>query len=256
MKRMRIWLCLGLLWALVSVGQGLAAPAVLFDEGHGQPFLAGGAGPLDLSALAGSFVGAGCTVHTTMQPLDAGQLAGRDVLIISGAFRPLTPAELAAVKDFLEAGGSLAVMLHIAPPLAGLLDLLQVDYANGILHDHQHAISGNSQNFKVVELAAHPLTESAEPFSVYGTWALRGLAPSVAVVAGSSPQGWVDLNHDDRLTPGDAVGSFGVLAAGTVGRGRFVVCGDDALFQNRFFDAGNRRLAERLVAWLVGASPG
>ena len=250
-----IMLALGLLGLLPVVSPALAAPVALFDEGHGQPFLAGGTGPLDLSSLAASFVAAGYEVRSATQPLDAGQLQMVDVLIISGAFRPLTPTELAGVRTFLEEGGGVAVMLHIAPPLAGLLDILQVDYANGILHDMMNNIENSTQNFQVMELTEHPLTAGIQRFSVYGAWALRGRDPAVMPVASSSPHGWVDLNHDGRLTPGDAIGSFGLIVAGTVGQGRFVVCGDDALFQNRFLDADNRLLAERLAKWLRRSPP-
>jgi len=43
---------------------------------------------------------------------------------------------------------------------------------------------------------------------------------------------------------------FGVVVVGHLGQGRYVVFGDDALFQNRFFDESNRRLAINLVNWL------
>jgi hypothetical protein len=38
--------------------------------------------------------------------------------------------------------------------------------------------------------------------------------------------------------------------AGALGRGRFVVFGDDTLFQNRFLDGSNLELAGNLVHWL------
>ena len=72
----------------------LAAPVVLFDEGHGQQFLAGGERPLDLAALAGVFTAAGGEVRTSGQPLTETALAGIDVLVISGAFQPLSDQEV------------------------------------------------------------------------------------------------------------------------------------------------------------------
>ncbi len=45
------------------------------------------------------------------------------------------------------------------------------------------------------------------------------------------------------------------MVAGTAGQGRFVVCGDDALFQNRFLDADNQLLANQLVRWLHRSQP-
>jgi hypothetical protein len=228
----------------------LAAPVVLFDEGHGQPFLVRGERPLDLSALAGVFTAAGCEVRTSGQRLEASTLAGVDALIISGAFQPLTVEEVAAVREFVTRGGGLAVMLHIAPPLAGLLHAFDVDFANRPLQEKDRLIDGKPQNFRVLDLTAHSLTAGLTDFAVYGAWALRGMAPGVDAVARTGANSWVDLNQDGQLGPGDAVQSFGVAVAGTPGRGRFVVFGDDALFQNRFLEGNNLVLAGNLARWL------
>ena len=75
-------------------------------------------------------------------------------------------------------------------------------------------------------------------------------APSSRIVASTSPKAWVDLNGDKKLSDGDVVQSFGVVAVGEVGAGRFVVFGDDAVFQNRFLDESNRQLAKNLSRWL------
>lgn len=247
MKR-RLLLCLVCLLAAPAVLW--AAPVALFDEGHGQPFLISGERPLDLSTLAGVFTAAGYEVHSSRLPLDAAQLASCDVLVISGAFQPLQAEEVAAVQQFVSRGGGLAVMLHIAPPLAGLLHPLEVDFSNGTLREHDHVIDENPQNFRVTSLTSHPLTAGLTDFAVYGAWALRGTAPAVEVVAQTGGHSWVDLNHDGNLGAGDAVQTFAVAVVGTAGQGRYAVFGDDALFQNRFLVGNNRLLAENLAHWL------
>lgn len=249
---MRWWFSL-VLFSLVVLPPTLqAAPLVLFDEGHGQLFLANGERPLDLSALSSVFADAGCEVRTTSQSLDARQLAGVDMLVISGAFRPLAAEEVAAVQAFVAGGGGLAVMLHVAPPLAGLLHALEVDFTNGTLREQSNVIGENRQDFRVRDLAAHPLNEGLQEFAVYGAWALRGTVPAVEITARTGAHGWVDLNHDGRLSVGDAVQTFGVAVAGTLGQGRFAVFGDDALFQNRYLQGSNRTLAVNLGRWLSG----
>lgn len=247
MSRWLFLLLFGLLWLPQPV---LAAPVVLFDEGHGQPFLAKGERPLDLSALAGVFSAAGYEVRTSSQPLEPSQLVGIDVLISSGAFQPFTPEEVAAVREFVARGGGLAVMLHIAPPLAGLLHALEVDFTNGTLREQNNVIGENRQDFRVRDLSSHPLNDGLQDFAVYGVWALRGTAPSVAIVAQTGAHGWVDLNRDGKLSIGDAVQPFGVAVAGTFGQGHFAVFGDDALFQNRYLEGSNRVLAVNLARWL------
>lgn len=247
---MKWFVALLLLSALALPRTLLAAPVVLFDEAHGQPFLAMGERPLDLSGLAGVFAAAGFEVRTASQAIDAPQLAGVDVLVSSGAFQPFTPEEVAVIQVFLERGGGVAVMIHVAPPYAGLLHALEVDFTNGTLREQNHLPGENRQDFRVRDLATHPLTAGLQDFAVYGAWALRGTAPAVEVVARTGAHSWIDLNRDGQLTPGDAVQSFGVVVAGNFGRGRLAVFGDDALFQNRYLEGSNRALAVNLVNWI------
>ena len=68
-------------------------PVVLFDEAHGQRFLTGQTGPLDLSTLAGLFTAAGWDVRTTHDRFSVGTLAAVDAIVISGAFAPVTPED-------------------------------------------------------------------------------------------------------------------------------------------------------------------
>lgn len=239
-----------LVLCLLSIGMASAGPVVLFDEGHAQPFLAGGERPLDLSALAEVFAQSGYTILTSPEPLGAELLARADVLVISGPFEPIAVEEVEAVMHFIEQGGGLALMLHIGPPLAPLLRRLDVDFSNGAVRETQHVVADNPQDFAVKTFVRHPLTDGLTQFTVYGSWALQGTAPRSEILARTSGRSWVDLNRDRRLTPGDAVQSFGVLVAGTLGKGRYVVFGDDALFQNRFLDADNRQLATNLAEWL------
>lgn len=229
----------------------VAAPIVLFDESHGQQFLIGKNGPLDLSELAAFYQTNDISVISRSDTLTKELLASIDVLVLSGPFLSLTDSEVADVIDFIDAGGGLAIMLHIASPVRDLLHRLEVDFTNGTLRETSQLIGGNPINFKVSVLADHPVTTGLESFSVYGVWALRGTSPHAGILAETSQHGWVDLNHDNQLSSGDAIQRFGVMVAGKIGQGRYVVLGDDALFQNRFLDEANRQLALQLVSWLA-----
>jgi hypothetical protein len=227
-----------------------AAPAVLFDEGHAQQFLTGKSGALDLSELAALYQEQGAVVTTSVEELSKDSLAAVDVLVISGPFRPLSGAEVEAVVEFIHAGGGLAVLLHIAPPVRDLLHRLEVDYTNGTLRETRDVIGGNPQDFTITSLTEHPLTEGLESFSLYGAWALRGTAVHSEILAKTGEKSWVDLDRDKKFSRNDAAQSFGVMVAGEIGQGRYVVVGDDALFQNRFLDDSNRQLAINIVDWL------
>jgi len=241
----------GVMTILTLATPAVAAPVVLFDESHAQQFLIGKDGPLDLSALAAAYREHGFQVKSFAGPLNGSELSSVDVLILSGPFRPLNQDEVQAVLDFLNNGGGLAVMLHIPQPTLNLLRQLDVDVANGTLHEEAAAIGGNPLYFKVSKLAVHPLTAGLESFSLYGSWALRGAADHVTTVAETSQHGWVDLDHDNQFSKADEMQPFGVVVAGQLGQGRYVVFGDDALFQNRFFDESNRSLAINLINWLA-----
>lgn len=223
---------------------------VLFDAGHGQRFVIDRDEPLDLSALAGTLRHDGFDVRATTDPLTDRRLAGVDVLVISGAFQPLTGAESAAVLRFVARGGRLCVMLHVAPPLAPLLARMGVVTSNGVIRERRNLLDGQPLDFYVASIDPHPLTRDLPRFAVYGAWALLAEAPGVAVVARTSRWSWVDLDGDSRLGPADARQSLGVVVAGRYGRGSLAVFGDDAMFQNMFLRGENARLARNLARWL------
>jgi hypothetical protein len=226
-----------------------AAPTVVFDQGHGQRFTVSDPGELQLSKLADTLRASKITIAPVATPLSDNTLKDAAGLVISGAFKPLQPEEVEAVARFVQNGGRLAIMLHIAPPLDSLLTRLDVDYSNSVLHERKNIID-KDLNFRVTDLSASPLFSGINSFSAYGVWALKPGASSNAI-ARTSPEAWVDLKGENILSEGDSVGAFAVVVMGTLGKGDFVVFGDDAIFQNRFLDDNNRKLAINLGTWLT-----
>jgi len=246
MKRMLVALSCLMLFAAPAL-----AKQVLFDEGHAQMFSAERSGELDLSALAQLFRQGGAKVETAQAPLSAGLLRNRDVLVLSGPFAPLTPAEIEAVSEFLERGGRLCVMLHIGPPATSLLNHLGVAVSNGVVREREAVLADNPLDFVVSRFIDHPLTHGLAGFKIYGTWALLPERPEVKTIARTSPLAWVDLDRDKTFSSGDPVQTFDLAVAGIRGQGRFAVFADDAIFQNRFLEGDNETLARNLVAWLL-----
>lgn len=240
----------GLLGACASKEES-RPPTVLFDEGHGQHFKVAGHGPLDLSGLATQFESQGLRVATSAQEIDDTILSGADVLVISGAFAPFTLAETDAIMRFVTRGGRLCAMLHIPQPLLPLLERLGVVTSNGVIRERENLIDVDPMNFRVTRLAQHELTKGLDSFDVFGAWALQGSGDKAAAVAQTGATAWVDLNHDRELQERDAVQSFAVTMAGQLGTGRFVVFGDDAVFQNQFFKGNNEGLGRNLARWLT-----
>lgn len=236
----------------LSMARPLAAapPVVAFDETHGEKFLVGSDEKLGLSQLGEILRRGGARVQPLRPPL-TGSLDGIDALVVSGAFAAFTPEEVDALVAFVERGGRLAVMLHIPFPLTPLLRRLHVDFANGVIRDPGRSVGGDPMSFTVTTFEPHALTRGLDSISVFGAWALRNEGDQAAIIARSGNDSWIDLNRNDRSDPGDAVQSFGIAVAGAIGRGQFVVFGDDALFQNQFLEGGNRRLATNLACWLT-----
>lgn len=229
------------------------APAVvLFDRGHGQRFLLDSEGPLQLSQLAGRLRGAGLALRPHRSKLATGSFGGVRALIISGPFIQLTPEEVQAVTGFVRAGGRVAVMLHVATPAAELLHGLGVSISNGVIRDPARAIGGEEHDFSTSSVRSHPVTKGVRGFALHGAWALLPRGRHTRAIASSSARSWVDLDRDGKLSKADAVQAFAVAVAGSLGRGQFVVFGDDAVFQNRFLRGGNLRLADNLARWLAG----
>lgn len=241
-------MCIIVLLGAAVAGTAEAGQTVLFDNSHGERFVIDDNGPLQLSGLAGILRSAGTRVVAGDKAISDTTLEGIDALVISGAFRPLSPAEVDAVVRFMQKGGKLAVMLHIAPPMESLLARLQVSYTLGPIQENQNAIDGNPLNFRVKHLGDHPVFRNVKSFSAYGVW---GLLPrgSGKIEAATSPRAWVDV-VGDGVQRAEETASFGIAVAGDVGKGGFIVFGDDAIFQNTFLDEDNRALAANLAAWL------
>lgn len=229
-----------------------AAPLVLFDQGHGQRFVIEETGELHLSELAQVFRGAGYEVRSTTQPLDAKTLEGVSVLVTSGLFAPYSARELEAILRFVEGGGGLAAMLHIAPTYANLLQALGVLASPGVLNEGNNVLDGNTLNYRVTSFSKHPIIGELDYFSLYGGWAVmdNGKDEQVRTIAFTSRSSWIDADRDRQRGQREVLHSYGVVVAGQRGMGRFAVFGDDAIFQNRFLDESNLQFAQNLAQWL------
>lgn len=232
------------------ISQGADKSVVYFDQGHGQLFFADRGETLDLSGLAGLFSQSGSTVRTGRDNISDKLLSSINALVISGPFNPFSPEEIERIIRFIQKGGSVSVMLHIGPPAGDLLHALGVDFTNGVVREREGVIDNEPLNFKVTHLKAHELTSGLKQFNLYGGWGVINSDDKSEVIAETGPTAWVDLNRDKRFSQGDAVQSIGVVVAGRMGGGRFVVFGDDAIFQNKFLAGDNVLLGKRLVEWM------
>jgi hypothetical protein len=238
------------IYSYATLTSAVASPVVLFDQAHDQRFVIEKEEPLHLSRFASILKAEGLSVKSSTSLFTDDLLKGVDAIVISGPFKAIEPQEVDVLVRFLERGGRLAAMLHIGSPFTDLLHRLEVDFTNYVLYEQENIIDNDPRNFQVRALNTDSLFNGLDHFSLYGGWALMNTAPSAKIIASTSPKGWVDLNGDGKLSRGDVVQSFGVVVSGAAGAGRFVIFGDDAIFQNKFLDEQNRQLAINLARWL------
>jgi len=233
----------------------IASPTVLFDQGHGQHFLIAKNGPMDLSQFASLLTNEKATPIVSDKQLTTESLADVDILVISGPFLPITEPEINAVIQFLDQGGRLAIMAHIASPLMPLLHRLEISISSAPIHEQQNVLKTNDRDFMVNRLDNHPLMQDLDGFMVYGGWALMGRGKNTQEIAHTSQEAWVDLNNNGVLNDKDAKQAFSLIVVGRLGKGAFAIFGDDAIFQNQFLTGGNLLLGRNLAGWLCSPAP-
>ncbi len=250
-KRFILFLCMGLFLLSLSVVQAEAKKrTVIFDQGHGQKFVIEKEGDLQLSRLSGLLKKEGYDVKVNAGQMNDATLNTADVLLISGAFQPFSHEEINAIIRFLERGGKLCVMLHIPQPLTGLMNRLKVYASNGVIQEQENTINNAPKEFFITNMEKHEITKGLKKIGVHGAWALMTDSTTARIIARTGPKAWIDLNRDGKFNETDARQSFGVVIAGTLGKGRYVIFGDDAIFQNKFLDQENMPLGKNLADWM------
>jgi hypothetical protein len=250
-KSLILLFCTGVfLLFLVVVRAEAKKVTVIFDQGHGQKFVIEKEGELQLSGLSGLLKQKGYGVKIDIGQINDAALNTADALVISGAFQPLSPEEINAVLRFIGRGGKLCVMLHIPQPLTGLMSRLKVYASNGVIQEHDNMINNSPLDFYITNMAKHKITKGLKKIGVHGAWALMTESSTARIIARTGPKAWIDLNGDGQFNGNDARQPFGVIIAGTLGKGSFVIFGDDAIFQNRFLDRENMPLGKNLADWM------
>jgi len=225
-------------------------PLARFDSSHGEIFSVFGDGPLDYTAFGQMMREAGFDVIEPAEPITDTSLKNLRLLVIAGPTRPYEHREVQTIRQFVEDGGRLLVLLHIAPPVARLTETFGIFVSNFVVSEHEGSIGGKAQDFYVTRFIPHPVATDVSRIAVFGSWGLMAEAPAV-VVAETSDDAWVDFDRNGLLNSDEPRQSFGILAVVKYGDGRMVVVADDAPFATRFLDEGdNRKLAENIVHWL------
>jgi Domain of unknown function (DUF4350) len=211
-----------------STGSG---PIVLFDVAHREIFGPKNTSELGQSAAVARMRSAGVRVVATHTPFTSAMLRGVSGVMISGNMQPLDTNELAALNDFMTGGGVVVVTVHIAPMDQNIARAFGFALSPQVLQATTPQPGGNPLNFACTSIEQHPLTQGISAVKVLGAWGIAAQPPS-QILVGTSADTWIDVDGDGKRTTNDMAGKFGMVGLRQIGKGAFIISGDDAVFAN------------------------
>ncbi|MDH3974287.1 MAG: DUF4350 domain-containing protein [Deltaproteobacteria bacterium] len=235
---------------LLSLSGHAASAEIYFDTSHRVIFHPSSEQHLGLKKFVSLFRENGDHVEIGDYPLGILDTGTVDVLVIPGSMAPYSPEEIDLVEKFVNDGGRLLVLLHIAPPLARLTERFGIILSNAVISENENKINGRSQDFFVKDMASHEITRDVSMIAFYGSWGLLAEGKG-KVLAFTSENAYADFNRNRRFDHGEPRAKMGVVAVSDHGKGKVVVVADDAPLANAFIDVGdNRKFAGNIVNWL------
>ncbi len=198
--------------------------------------------------------------------------------LVSADLPPFYLSEIAAIKKYLNSGGSLLVVVdhtncyYHAYKLAPLFEELGLRVHTETGADRLPATLGTGNGWvAITRFEKHPVTRDVKRIA----FQTGGTVDDRYAIARLSPQGWGDdwqwqpYGESELNKPGAAPGFFGnwqqdadersgdlgVIAAHSVGQGRVLVIGDQNIFGDPFINyLDNYKLWLNSVGWLTGSA--
>lgn len=236
--------------------------SIVFDMAHGEVF-----GPQDNSELGQSaFVtlartgGYGVTVNSS-QITTATFTEGVAAIYLPGPMRPLAETEREAVDDFVRRGGTAIISIHVPFPVMGTPARYGLPVGKGIMvfPNEIPTASGDPGVWATSKITADPLTKGVKQIGVVSGWPLSLSESEIADprIVVSAPDGVVvDATGDNKFTTEDPQPPYGVIGVASVGSGRVIVMGDDAIFANLAIgQLDNTRLLNNILDFIAAPKP-
>jgi hypothetical protein len=194
---------------------------------------------------------AGYGVKVNKQPLTSNTLMDAKLLVLAGPMSEFNEEEIKSITGFVNSGGNLLILTHIAQPLIPLTEKFDIQPSLAVVCEAVNPIDNSPQDFYVADFEDHPITAHIKKLAVFGTWGLRTREGSSArVVARTSKEAWADLNKDQNLNKGEPQEAYGIVAISQYGDGKAVICADDAILINKFLkEDDNLEFGENLISW-------
>ena len=236
-----------LVLALLLLTAGCAQqekPLLLVDYAHGEIFPPLDPRELGYAKLDAVFKEAGYEVKVVSEPITEKELRRARVYLLAGPMSQLSEEERAAVRGFVERGGRVIVLVHIASPLREFLEEYNITLG-WVLAEEENTLE-KPHNFAVRSVGDDELFQGVDSLSFYGAFSVR--APES--YAFTSARAWEDLNLNGVWEEGEPRGRFALIGIARYGKGYVLVIGDDATLANRFIgEEDNLMLAKNLAEW-------
>ncbi len=226
---------------------------VIFDIAHGEVFGAQDTSALGQSGAVDRIVQAGFDVELGQSRFTTESVSGASGIILAGAMRLPTFEEQDVLERYVRDGGVLVITTHVSYPLMVLPERYGMGLTPLVVTSDNPLPGADAGSFLATTIEPDLLTEGVGEILVLSSWAVTAAGDDADVVISSDEDTWAD-DGDHRRTATDAVGPFGLVAVGRLGKGTVVLVGDDAVFANAAIGQdGNRRLFDNILG-LMGAS--
>jgi hypothetical protein len=231
---------------------------IIFDMAHSEVF-----GPQDTSELGQSRAvermrAAGYSVKVTTDKITKETLTEDVVAVfLPGPMVPLMDQERTVLDDFVRRGGTMIMTVHVPFPILGTPARYGLPVGTGVMIDPQAQNDPGIWATQVIK--KDPVTEGVKRLSVVSGWPVSTSASEIADprIVVEAPKGVVvDGNNDQAFDGQDPQPPYGVVGVATIGSGRVVVLGDDAIFANIAIDTNdNAKFLDNLLELVSAAKP-
>lgn len=201
---------------------------ILIDEAHGnRHHLGDPEAPGTLSWIARPAKAGGLPLHAT-RDFSPQRLAQARLLVIAGASRALSPAQIDGVVRWVHGGGSLLLLTDHEPfasPAAELAGRFGVGYSKDMVRLDRRDASARIQFTRAAgNLRDHAITRGAKRVLTYGGQAIWRSEPRTAVLLALPSETFGEAGQPIRAS------GAAQLIAFEAGRGRVVVSGESGVF--------------------------
>lgn len=183
-------------------------------------------------------------------PLTREILDNYDALIVPIYNTPFTPAEVAAVKDYVTQGGGLILLggCGFEPPYPNLASNYGIHYNPACLFSPSTEVN---PDFQITNFAEHPAIKGEMDLIISWGQTLEISGDAAWLANTGNTDSWIDINQNWEFDEGEG-GVFDVAAAYDNGCGRVVGYADESFMDSIIERTDNDAYMRSMLRWVVG----